>query len=54
MTYTIRKTATLENWEDILKQVSRKKGFQAYQYCGTVPVRTNILELQKKWRDEWQ
>lgn len=42
---------------DLLKTNARrksKKTFDAHRYCGVIKQKQDPLQLQKKWRNEWQ
>jgi len=60
VTITSRSTKTeIEAALKKLQEVNRKpfadknKAFNAHKYCGIIKLKEDPLELQKKWRNEW-
>ena len=61
VTITSRSTKTeIEAALKKLQEVNRKpfedtkKDFDAHKYCGILKLKEGPLELQKKWRNEWE
>jgi hypothetical protein len=41
-------------FEQLASMPGKKKGFDAYKFCGTVKFNKDALEIQKQLRDEWE
>jgi hypothetical protein len=56
MVTTIKKGATKKEIHSLLESHSKKskKGIDIQKYCGVLNLKEDPLELQKKWRDEWE
>jgi len=63
MVVTITSTSTEEEIETALKKLDEGReadnvrvnsGFDAHKYCGTIQLKEDPLETQKKWRDGWE
>ena len=52
----IKKGASKKSIEASLKKLmsKRKQGFDAYKYWGTLKLKEDALEIQKRLRDEWE
>jgi len=54
MVTTIKKGTSREKIMNILrKRKSKTKGIDLKKYCGSISLNEDPLEMQKKWRDEW-
>ena len=38
---------------DNFRNSQKKKGVDVHKYCGTIQLKEDALEIQKKLRDEW-
>lgn len=55
MVTTIKKGTSREKILDVLrKRKSKAKGIDLKKYCGSISLKEDPLEMQKKWRDEWE
>ena len=58
MVTTIKSGASKEEIQSIFSKMEKKrefkKGFNAYEFCGTVKFNEDALEIQKRMRDEWE
>ena len=63
MVVTITSRSTKMEIEAALKKLKdgnrqsfadKNKAFDAHKYCGVIKLREDSLELQKKWRNEWE
>lgn len=56
MVTTIKKGASKEEIKSLLESHNkkRKKGIDIKKYCGVLNLKEDPLELQKKWRNEWE
>ena len=55
MVTTIKKGASKEEIYSLLESHNKKsKGIDVKKYCGVLNLKEDPLELQKKWRDEWE
>jgi len=58
MATTIKKGTSGEEIKKRLREISEKwnkrKGFDAFQFCGAVKFPEDALAIQKKIRDEWR
>jgi hypothetical protein len=56
MVTTIKKGATKKEIHSLLEAHSQKskKGTDIKKYCGVLNLKEDPLELQKKWRNEWE
>jgi len=54
MVTIIKKGSDKKEVEKALSKIKRKKKFDAYKYCGTISLKEDPLEIQKKMRDEWE
>jgi hypothetical protein len=55
MVTTIKKGTTREKIIDVLKKRKVKtKGLDLKKYCGSISLEEDPLEMQKKWRNEWE
>jgi len=54
MVVVLKKGSNKKEIEKALAKVKNKKKFDAYKYCGTVKLKEDPLEIQKKMRDEWE
>jgi hypothetical protein len=53
MVTTIKKGTTREKIMDVLrKRKSKTNGIDLKKYCGSISLKEDPLEMQKKWRDE--
>ncbi len=41
-------------FDKLASQTSKKKGFNAYKFCGTVKFNEDAMEIQRRLRDEWE
>lgn len=55
MITTIKKGTSTENIRLALKKRPAKiKSLDLKKYCGSITLKEDPLEMQKKWRDEWE
>ena len=57
MTITIKKGDSIEKINKQLTKLGKKaskKGLDAMKFCGTINLKEDPLEIQKRMRDEWQ
>ena len=56
MVTTIKKGASRKEIKSLLEthSKSKKKGIDVKKYCGVISLKEDPLELQKKWRNEWE
>jgi hypothetical protein len=54
MVTVIKKGSDRKEIEKALSKIKSKRKFNAYKYCGTVKLKEDPLEIQKKMRDEWE
>ncbi|MBI5858392.1 MAG: hypothetical protein HZB42_12180 [Sphingobacteriales bacterium] len=63
MIVTITSRSTRAEIEKALKKLNgqrtrrrhrSKKAFDAYDFCGVLRLKQDPLQLQKKWRNEWE
>jgi hypothetical protein len=55
MVTTIKKGTPREKIMDVLKKRKAKiKGPDLKRYCGSISLKEDPLEMQKKWRNEWE
>jgi hypothetical protein len=56
MVTTIKKGASKEEIQSLLESHNKKskKGIDVKKYCGVIDLKEDPLELQKKWRNEWE
>ena len=55
MVFILNKKTSLKEFEKLFAKMSRsKKGINTKKYCGVISLKEDPLELQKKWRNEWQ
>jgi hypothetical protein len=57
MVTVIKSGASKEDIDRILESHSNKKGkkgIDVKKYCGILDLKEDPLELQKKWRNEWE
>ncbi len=55
MVTTIKKGTSREKIIDALKKRKTKtKGPNLKKYCGSISLKEDPLEMQKKWRNEWE
>jgi len=57
MITTIKQGASKEEINQLLRlynQKKSKKGIDVRKYCGIIDLKEDPMELQKKWRDEWE
>lgn len=55
MVLVINKKTSLKEFEKLFDKMLRsKKGIDTKKYCGVLSLKEDPLELQKKWRNEWQ
>lgn len=56
MVTTIKKGASKEEIHHLLESHNKKSknGIDVKKYCGVLNLKEDPLELQKKWRDEWE
>jgi len=57
MTLKLKKGASKEEIKKVTTKLSKskvkKKGFDAFKYCGTIKITEDPLTIQKRFRDEW-
>ncbi len=53
MTITLKKTATKEEVEQLLKKIKPRKLFNAKKYLGKLKLGIDGVEYQRALRDEW-
>jgi hypothetical protein len=56
---TIKRGASKAEIEQLLQQLlsqqeKKRKGFDAYEFCGSVKLKSDPLDYQKNLRNEWQ
>ena len=55
MVTTIKKGASREEIIEMLKKRKVKSiGIDLEKYCGSISLKEDPLQMQKKWRDEWE
>ena len=55
MITTIEKGTSVEKIRQALKKRPVKiKSIDLKKYCGSISLQVDPLEMQKKWRDEWE
>jgi hypothetical protein len=56
MVTVIKRGATKEEIRSLLESHDKKarKGINVKKYCGVLNLKEDPLELQKKWRNEWE
>jgi hypothetical protein len=56
MVIIIKKGATKDEIRSLLEaqKSETRKGVDIKKYCGIIQLREDPLNLQKKWRDEWE
>jgi hypothetical protein len=55
MVTTIKKGTSREKIMHVLRNRKLKtKGIDLKKYCGSISLNEDPLEMQKKWRDEWE
>jgi hypothetical protein len=54
MVTVIKKGSDRKEIEKALSKIKSKRKFDAYKYCGTVKLKEDPLEIQKKMRNEWE
>ena len=57
MVTVIKSGASKKEIDRILKSHNNKKGkkgIEVKKYCGILNLKEDPVELQKKWRDEWE
>lgn len=56
MVIIIKKGATKDEIRSLLEaqKSEPRKGVEIKKYCGIIQLREDPLNLQKKWRDEWE
>ncbi len=54
MVTVIKKGSDKKKIEKALSKIKGKKKFDAYKYCGTVKLKEEPLEIQKKMRHQWE
>ena len=57
MVTTIKQGSSKEEISHLLKAYNKKKskkGIDVRKYCGILNLEEDPMELQKKWRDEWE
>ena len=54
MVTVIKKGSDKKEIEEALSKLKSRKKFDAYKYCGTVKLKEDPLEIQKRMRDEWK
>lgn len=58
MTIVIKKGASQREIKKLTQKISktknRKKGFDAFKYCGIIKFKEDPLVIQKRLRDEWE
>ncbi|MGB3774366.1 MAG: hypothetical protein WA951_03845 [Leeuwenhoekiella sp.] len=54
MVTVIKKGSDKKEIEKALSNMKSERKFNAYKYCGTVKLKDDPLEIQKKMRDEWE
>ena len=56
MVTTIKKGATKEEIYTLLESHDKKikKSLEVKKYCGILDLKEDPLDMQKKWRDEWE
>ncbi|SHJ83389.1 hypothetical protein SAMN05444280_13328 [Tangfeifania diversioriginum] len=55
MVTTIKKGTSRKKIIDVLKKRKTKtKGLDLKKYCGSISLEEDPLEMQKKWRNEWE
>lgn len=55
MVMTIKKGEKKEKLHKILKEFEiKKKGIDAYKFCGVITLTESPLEIQKQLRSEWE
>ena len=58
MVTTIKKGASRAEIQSLFEKLAnssiKRKGFDAYKFCGTVKFYKDALDIQKQLRDEWE
>jgi hypothetical protein len=55
MITTIEKGTSVEKIRQTLKERTTKiKSIDLKKYCGSISLKEDPLEMQKKWRNEWE
>jgi len=56
MVTVIKRGASKEEIRSLLESHDKKarKGIDVKKYCGVLNLKEDPLELQKKWRNEWE
>ena len=54
MVTVIKKGSDKKEIEEALSKLKSKKKFDAFKYCGTVKLKEDPLDIQKRMRDEWE
>ena len=54
MVTVIKKGTDKKEIEKAISNFKSAKKFDAYKHCGTIKLREEPLEIQKKMRDEWE
>ena len=55
MVAILKKGENKKNMQKLLDKLSDKKskGIDAHKYCGTIQLKEDALDIQKKMRNEW-
>lgn len=54
MVTVIKKGTNKEEIDKALSNLENPKKFDVYKYCGTIKLKEDPLDIQKKMRDEWK
>jgi hypothetical protein len=54
MVLVLKKGASKKEMESIADKLRVAKGVDTKKYCGTIKLKEDPLEIQKKMRDEWE
>lgn len=56
MVAVLKKGENKKNMQKLLDELSKRKnpkGIDTHKYCGTIQLKKDALEVQKKMRNEW-
>jgi hypothetical protein len=53
MVTVIKKGSDKKEIEKAVSKLKCSKSFNAHKYCGTVKLKEDPLQIQKRMRDEW-
>jgi len=54
MVTVIKRGASIKEIDNALAKLKNSKKFDAYKYLGTIKLKQEPLEIQKRMRDEWE